>query len=58
MQTCLSVDGLIDMDLRCKGEQLSLECDEDLSRPSSLSWIFGSSNGSLSFVPVENIHSK
>lgn len=47
-------DGLVDMDLSCKGEQLGLECDEELSCAPSLEWVFGSSKGQMRFMPVDN----
>ena len=58
MLTSVHADGLIDMDLSCKGEQLGLECDEEVSRAPSLKWVFGSSKGQMSFMPVDNTYCK
>lgn len=51
--------GLLDMDLQCKGEQVDLECEEDLGRAASLSldWLCIPSNmpPCLDFIPVNNV---
>jgi hypothetical protein len=45
--------GVLEMDLQCKGEQL--ECEEDLGRAASLSWLCTRTPGCLDFIPVSNV---
>ena len=43
-----------EVDLQCKGEQLSLDYDEDSSGDANLTWLHTTADGCMGFIPVSN----